>query len=520
MVGLRVVRRSLRYSSLLWLVGLGACTSVLGIEDLHDGPRPGSGGDDSSGGTDASAGKNSSAGKSSGGGTDSTGGGSDATGGTNAVGGSKPTGGANATGGSVNEAGAGGEPVTNDPTVHGTLIDYWGHPLSNVVINIAGQQVPTDKDGKFTAENVPAEYDATLRVTREVNTRQYGWAFIGLTRRDPTLQIYQSLDDQESDGYVKSTSPALLANDVASAALGTVEGTRQKATIEPNTQYGTYFSAYWQGGETVMGTMHGLLWAKDGTTDLPTAYKGYDAKLIALAAGTPLDVTLDLKKTDIVANAIAGTVAPYAKGERVNSMFVRFDTGGSLQVVEDAPPPANAFSYLAPVLPKSSITIAASEGAGYEDVYSIVHKDGLAPGADPGTLTIPAPATLVSPTAVATMVDENTEFSFTGSADSKGAFVVHMEATQFYDYFYIVTAKKKFKLPDVPSFGWESGRVFYWRVETHGNFKTVDEMAGAKGFADEFTGCTQFTDYTAPQPSTNQGSGSFTMSAMGYFTRK
>ena len=45
-------------------------------------------------------------------------------------------------------------------------------------------------------------------------------------------------------------------------------------------------------------------------------------------------------------------------------------------------------------------------------------------------------------------------------------------------------------------------------------------MAGPNGFADEFTGPTQFSDYNAPQPCTHQGDGSFTMSAAAYFTRK
>src|SRR4051812_34668858 len=33
------LRRSLRFSAVIGVLGLGACTSVLGIEDLHEGPR-------------------------------------------------------------------------------------------------------------------------------------------------------------------------------------------------------------------------------------------------------------------------------------------------------------------------------------------------------------------------------------------------------------------------------------------------------------------------------------------------
>ena len=521
MVGFRDVRGSFRYSALVTLVGLGACTSVLDIQDLHDGPRPDAG--TSSGATSSTSG-----GTKNNGGADNNGGnGTSGSSNTDAGSGNQPNGGTNsggngatsAMGGVPSDAGAGGEPVNTDPTVHGTLIDFWGHPLSNVIITIAGQQWPTDKDGKFTAENVPAEYDATLSVDPRGN-QPYAWAFIGLTRRDPTLQIYQASEDSGTTGYVKVTSPALIANDTISASLGTMHGTDEKKMLATNDANGNYFDAEWQGPTSIMGTMHGLLWNNDGMTGLPKSYKGYYSKLITpLAQGTPLDVTLNLAAQNIAEAAIAGTVQPYGSDERTNAMFVRFDTGASIQVVQQTPG-TNTFSYNAPTLPKSSTTIAASEGGtDFFLAFSIVHKDGLSPGAAAGTLKIPGPATPVSPPKGA-MVDDTTQFSFSGSTDSKGAFVVFIDSASVYDSLHIVTSKKKFTLPDVPGFSWRAGADYRWRIETHGDFATVDQMAGPNGFADEFTGPTQFSDYTAPQPGAHQGDGSFTMSAMAFFTRK
>ena len=54
---------------LLGVLWLGACTSVLGIEDLHEGPRPGAGGEDSTAGTTSAAGKTNSGGKTGNGGS-------------------------------------------------------------------------------------------------------------------------------------------------------------------------------------------------------------------------------------------------------------------------------------------------------------------------------------------------------------------------------------------------------------------------------------------------------------------
>lgn len=526
MVGNRVVRGSLRYSSLLWLLGvgaaLGACTSVLGIEELHDGPRPGSAGDNASGGTSSTNG-----GKNSGGGADSTAG-TDNNGGTNTAGGTNPTGGTNNggtsnggtnTGGSANEGGAGGEPVNTDPTVHGTLIDFWGHPLVNQVVNIGDQQIATDKFGKFTAENVPATYDVTMSFTRNSGDFVYAWCFQGLTRRDPTLQVYQALENSGTTGYVKvAATPSPGPNDAIAMSLGTPDGTRTKASLAANDQFGNYFDPDWQGPASTSGMAHALYWTKNNSTTLPSAYKAFDSKLVALAEGTPLDYSFTLTAGDIVSKNVDGTVAPTGKGDRTNSMFLRFDTGDAIELANHTPP-ANTFSYLAPVVPKGSITIAASEDSGFTEPYAIVHKDGLNPGDAAGTLTIPAAATPTKPSTVSDMVDNTTEFSFVGSGDNKGGFVIHIEANDYNQYFYIVTAQKKFTLPDVSGFLWVPARDYRWRIETHGDYATVDQMTGPNGFVDSFAGATALSYNDAPAGPRMQ-SGSFTRSKMAYFTRK
>ena len=92
------------------LVGLGACNSVLGIEELHEGPAPGGGATD--------AGGNGSGNGTSGGSNGATGGSDIAPtagkGGTSAEGGDTGQGGTSTTpqGGDTNEAGA---PNPDDP---------------------------------------------------------------------------------------------------------------------------------------------------------------------------------------------------------------------------------------------------------------------------------------------------------------------------------------------------------------------------------------------------------------------
>lgn len=518
MVGFREIR-SLRYAALFALVGLGACTSVLGIEDLHDGPRPG--GEGATGATSNNGGANNKAGNGNGGanttaGTNGEGGdGAGNNGGTNNGG----TGATSNTAGTTNEAGAGGEPPVNtDPTVHGTLIDVWGKALGNTVINLGDEQTATDKDGKFTFENAPAEYDVSLKVATEGGGHIHAWYFQGLTRRDPTLQIYRAREETYTTAYLKATSPALLATDTIAAAIGGADGNTEKQNLTPNNAGGNYFTPNWVGGTTTQATAHALLWAKAPATGLPTSYKGYDTKLVALEEGSDPGITFDLKAQAIVDGDITGSVTPFGNADRKNLVFLRFESGASIQVVDQTPTSGNAFQFKVPTLTKCSITVAASEGDTY-GAYGLVHKDGLTAGADAGTLVIPAPATPSMPATSLDMVDNTTDFTFSGSADSKGGFVVHIEATKFFQDMHIVTSKKKFKLPVVPGYDWVSGRVYYWQIETHGTYATADQMAGPNGFADAFAGAAQFAYNDAPQ-GLRQASGSFTQSDQAFFTFK
>ena len=143
-------------------------------------------------------------------------------------------------------------------------------------------------------------------------------------------------------------------------------------------------------------------------------------------------------------------------------------------------------------------------------------------GDSSGTLTIPAPASIKGPTgAAADAVDDTTMFSFRGSADSPGAYVVHIEADAFYQSLYIVTQKTTLTLPGVlgGSYTLPPGRLYRWWVETHGSFATVDDMTSADGFLDSYSGPTQFSAAGKPMGA-KQVSGSYTTTGTAFFTLK
>jgi hypothetical protein len=501
------------------LLALGACTSVLGIEDLHQEPRPGGGGSANGNAGTSTANAGSSDGGKAGSNSGSAQGGSNTPGAGTSAGGNN-TGGSAA--GGVDAGGSGGAPPT--PTagpVHGTLIDFWGRTLSNITLQIGGTITSTDRDGKFTfAVDVPAEYDVSLKLEREAGGKVYGWVYQGLTRRDPTLQVYQARDDRDTDGYVTITSEdAVGTNDTISGAWGTADGSYEKRDLDTS-QNGNYFNPKWQGAATNMGTAHALLWSKNAANGLPSAYKSYEAKLIALEASTDASMSFALEAATIPSGNVTGTVSPVGAGDRVNGVFVRFKSGASFTLVSQTPD-TDAFSYVVPQLTDASISVTANE-TDSNDAFSVVHKDGLSPGDATGELVIPAPAAIMGPTGTAAeSVDDATPFTFRGSADSPGAYVVHVEADDYYQSLYIVTQKTTFTLPKVlnGTYSLTSGRLYRWQVETHGSFKTVDEMARAGGFLDSYSGPTNYSAPGKPM-GTKQESGSYTCTAPAYFTLK
>jgi hypothetical protein len=507
------VSRTFRLPHLVWLIGLGACTSVLGIEDLHEDARPGS----SDGGDEATAGtSNPTAGKSGVGGKDGTGGTDGTAGSPDAGAGNEPTGGTPSTAGMGNDAGAGGAPEPVLGNVTGKVVDRFGIPVGNVPVQIGESLVSTNDQGVFTVEDVPATYELSLLVESE------GWVYQGLTRRDPTLQVFQGHPAHRAYVTVTSGNATLGTNDQLTLSAGMPTGISDEYTdigIDSSVSYGLE----WEGATTSASTIYGLEWTMNATTKLPTTYKAYDSKPLALMANVNGSVTLNMVPKVIASGTVTGTVTPRATpigdGSRTNSVFVRFSTGASIQVVKDAPT-VEAFSYVVPTLTDSSITVAAWQGSS-EGPLGMVHKDGLSPGAATGTLAIPAPPKLLKP--LGGTVDETTPFSFQGSPDNAGAFVVVLNGLNTASRLYIVTAQQKLpKLPTVVDGAWTLAHAsggaapaeYQWWVETHGSFATVDEMTGPAGYFDEFG-----VHYVTPV-GIHQQDGTYTYSSYSTFVTK
>jgi hypothetical protein len=477
-----------------------ACNAIVGIEDVHEGPRPGAGGAPAEGGANADAGTTAKGGSD---GAVPPEGGRDAEpmGGSPGLAGDGPS--------SSAGDGSGGTPEPTTGRVTGRVIDFWRHPLPNISVQVGDTLVTTDKNGTFTVEDVPEKYDVSMAYTYTSYFQVAAWAYLGLTRRDPTLQMYVGSTSRSGDLDVTFVpKPTLGTNQKIAVAVGGPDGADTYDSVPAS---GTSEFPDWYGPATASQTGHGLLW-QTNAQKLPTSYIGYDSALLQLGETATTTLTLDLTPSTMASANVQGTVTPAGFSTRHNLMFLRFASNATIQLVDESGG-ANTFSYLAPSVPNSTIMVAATEGFAFEG-YGVAYIDGLAPGAKP-KLAIPTPMTPATPSPGTTKVDGRTRFSFGG--ETPGPYVVNFSSqdpedpnapASRYQAIYVVTADKNFTLPSFLGGGFtlDPDRRYIWAVTTHGPYDSVDELANPDGFLDPFS-----WDEKAPR-GPSRGQGEFTNS--------
>jgi hypothetical protein len=405
------------------------------------------------------------------------------------------------------DGGSGGAPDTT--TVHGRVIDFWRVPLGGMVLTIGTTTVSTNGNGEFTIPDVAPQYDVQLVSrfgTSSTRTEVYGWRYEGLTRRDPTLQVYKGRA-LRSTGYIFTPMNAVLGNDgVLAFAVAGRDGSYTHSGVSES---GVQSSFDWVGPVSMPSTAHALLWDVDGD-DIPTGYRSYDTTALTLTEGTQANISLNVANETTQTGNIAGTVTRNMTDDDANMVFVRFAGGARISLVEDSSG-TNTYSYLVPTLPSGSITVAASTGYWSFGEYAVAHRDGLAPRTGVN-ITVPLPPTQVAPPTQTTGATTATTFSWT--AGTSHAYVLGIENLDFYEGGYVVTARTQTKLPSFENEGyaWRKAGDHNWRVETHGNASTVDELCGPNGFIDSMG--FYIDDVVGP----GTGDGSYTISTGRTFT--
>jgi hypothetical protein len=373
-------------------------------------------------------------------------------------------------------------------SVHGKLIDFRRHALPGVSVTIGKTSVVTDAQGQFQIDAVAATYDAALSisVTRNNVVKKSAWLFEGLTRRDPTLQVYDGLANHSANCLFHLTNVDFAAapNQIAVLSFGGPDGEFQYTM---NQLEGSFFAG-WVGSDMTQGTVHALRFERDPATDLVTRFLAYAKQPLALSMGAQSELTFNLGSsgaTTLPTSAVMGSVTGPGANSRTMFIDLRFIDGAVLDLAIDSNPPAN-FSYLVPSLSNATATIVATEGALYPveretlpfalaRVPSLAGQTGL-------RLSIPSAATLAAPATNTGNVAATTMFSWVG-----GAQVAVLSAEIGDVTFYVVTTKQQAKLPAFPitSLSLPVAAAGVWHVQTHGSFQSVDDAANVDGFLDE-----------------------------------
>jgi len=472
------------------LGGAFACSAVLGIEKLQP-----------DNGVDASAGIGGSEPDSSisGGGSGDTGSAGDAGtkgGAGNGGGGASSDGGTSSGGkGGTSAGGAGGSIIAPDggdggpavTGVTGTLIDYHLQPVSNAIVTIGSTTVQTDQKGVFTIPDVPSgPYDVQIAVTTQRNnsTATFGWIFQGISRRDPTLDIYRGRPEQYGSITFHNDNVTFPLPDTDQIGWAFASADANYESTMDTSPY-TDDAVSWVGPTKTSGTAHALLFSFTAwASGIPQKYTAYNSAPVAFdtAASTPATVVLDLAKPTpaITVGTIAGTVTATGSGQRENQIWLHFPDGANIQVANDSPAPDN-YSYPVPTIAGSSFIVAATSGDSYYVPYGVAFQSNVAVGQAGVDLQVPTPATLLAPASDAANVDGKTVFKWAGGSSVS---VLHFECNISYNALFVVTAAKQVSLPTFTGtqFALPTGQDYcFWSVEGHGTATGMDDATKGPG---------------------------------------
>ena len=517
---------------------LAACSSLLGIEDLSEEPGDagaggtaqagsssganggksgsGTGGASANGGKAGDSGKGGSgaagAGATGGGGSSGASGGSGgSTGGSSGAGGS--TGGSGGSGGTDMNGGEAGMGTVETGAVSGTIIDFWGHKLSGIPVKIGDTSATTDQNGKFTVADVPETYDVAFVIQTQSPTAVYEWVYLGLTRRDPTLQVKTAFDYNDAHFYVTQVNGGTFDSGFWFLGFGSNDGANSGSEPLTTTSGGFDRRPEWYGPNTTNWTLHSLF--LDQTGGIPTDYVAYETKTAVTNASdvNTQDFEMDLSMQDITTGNVSGGIVESSGQGRTNSVYVRFTSGAAVPVVDRVDASANAYQYLVPDLPNGTISVCAAER--HDDYsYAIAHRDQRQVGDTGVDLVIPPPVAGLLPPDETANVGPTTPFTFgAGDPENKG-YLVRIESESYRQGVFIVTTERELTLDRIPVVG--TGLILKnqwhnWDVETHGKYASVDAMAGPNGFLDSFA----MNDHIPQGPS--RADGAFTTSIVSDF---
>lgn len=372
--------------------------------------------------------------------------------------------------------------------VQGRLIDFWGHPVPKVEMRVGKRDVTTDEYGNFTADGVDAPYDVTLalRILGDV-TELYGWHFVGLTRRDPVLQVYKALTQHTAPFSFSVTGLGQDERWRGEIAIGGEHGQRAYPISESLETV-----AGWRGPSPQDSALRLLLWSvSEEAPSVPSAFLHTEERVVTLSEAEPVNVDFALSEapTPLPAFSVGFTTTNAPDVSHLATSYLRFNDGPSIQLAQvprlsdDTVP----FMALAPQLPDTSVTLAALSGNGANSRNFVIT---YAPAVQPDTtvnLTFPVVSALSTPDEAVTDVTYDTPFTWT---DTAGAYVLVLEDLGVFQTVFVVTSEPEARVPNLEHLGiyYPHGGSYRWTVESHGDAEDIDDLCAGPGYLDPYSG--------------------------------
>ncbi len=368
--------------------------------------------------------------------------------------------------------GAAGEPPIIGPvSVNGQVLASNEQPVAGINVEIEGQTLVTDGDGRFSVE-ATAPYDIVVRgdfVGGQYNHELY----VGVTRADPKL-YRQFVDENRAGGASGTVSGGLgypqppgheTRIQFAGPVLATFSNTLAQAS---NGTYNSSGNPYWLDSDTLPG----LLFAVQLETATQTVKAVGSAPFtlvdgentgggnVTLSAATLRDFTVDIA----------------APGYTLSNCNVYFGPYG----VTNASPPAQ-------------VTVKVPNGVpdevGFTVQVSGTHSGGgtgsrvlRLPGSSTGSaVTLAAPAVIVGPANNA-QLPSNATFSYTRPAGTLAVLSFYYQEdngdgfTGYYTTVYTNRSSMRLSRLVELQLGTPPGQVGTWGVNTDANGKSVDDF--------------------------------------------
>lgn len=371
--------------------------------------------------------------------------------------------------------------------VNGRVVDFWEHPVPNVPIRIGEHEALTDAEGRFAVEGVAEEYDVSLavRIVGEV-AEVYAWHYVGLTRRDPTLQIYKGLSQRTSPFSLTFSGFQSDARWRGEVGFGGQHGQRSYPIGDDIETL-----AGWRGPSEQTSPLRLLLWrTTEEAPNTPAQYLFTNSTTVALADAKPAAATVMLPEMPepLPDFDVGFTTTNAPNTSHLATGYVRFGHGPSIQVAQiprlsDSTQP---FSVKVPQLPDASVTVAALSGNGANQTSFVVTYATQLTAPATAALTFPTVAALESPADATANVSLATPFTW---SDTGGTYVAVFEDLAVYQIVYVVTEAPMVTVPDLEALGiyYPRGGPYRWSVESHGRASSVDELCAAP-YLDPFSG--------------------------------